>query len=610
MLRFPFSVKNLLSLSLLIAALWATSGLVWAETPLTEDTPTVAKSAEQRLAQLAETYYEQQALFEPLSATFNGDNRFDDQLPRTLEPSVRTQQLAFWRQVAGQLHGIARDQLSVEQQLSYDVLEYELKTALDLAQFPDWLLPISHMDSVPVVLANFASGQAEQALRTVADYEMYLRRISQLPRWIDQAIRNMREGLRQQVVPSHAIVAAALPQFRQLLSDSAETQAYFVPVKHFPGTFSRQDRKRLSGQYRSAIEKNILPSLRRLETYLRQEYLPASRNSTGWQDLPNGSKWYEAWVRYQTTTAMKPDEIHAIGLQEVARIQHEFIALGPKLGYTGEPNGLPGWIATQDKYRIFKSEAEILDAYRAINAKVIEKLPMLFSRLPKAALEIRPEPEISRLTASDHYSSPAIDGSRPGVFWAVINDPTQYSTTEMTTLFLHEGQPGHHFHLALMQELQLPKFRKFGGNNAFTEGWALYAETLGHEMGLYENDPNAYLGHLTDELLRAARLVVDTGMHAKGWSREKTIAYLQTTLGYDEAAARNATERYMVSPGQALGYKIGSLKIMELRQRATAALESKFDLREFNDAILADGTLPLSLLEAKMNIWIEKSRKP
>lgn len=567
------------------------------------------KQAETRLFQLAEMYYEKQARFEPLAATLSSDNRFDDSLPKTLMPAVRAQQIRFLYDVAGRLKAIPREQLKAQSQLSYDCLNYEIQARLEMSQFPDQLLPITHMDSIPVLLANFAGGQAEQSMQTVAHYEIYLRRITQLPQWIDQAILNMRQGMRQQIVLPRALVIAALPQFKQLLSDNAEQHAYYQPIKNFPESFSAQDKQRLSAAYRALISGKILPSLRQLYSFMEQEYLPASRNSTGWSALPNGAAWYQAWVKDQTTTSLTPDEIHAIGLKEVARIQNEFIQLGPKLGYTGAPNGLPGWIDAQNTYRTFKSESEILDAYRAIDAKVRSKLPALFSRVPKAALEIHAEPEISRETASDHYSSPAMDGSRPGVFWAVINDPKQYSTTEMTTLFLHEGQPGHHFHLALMQELALPKFRKFGGNNAFTEGWALYAETLGREMGVFENDPNAYLGHLTDELLRATRLVVDTGMHAKGWTREETIIYLQATLGYDEAAARNATERYMAWPGQALGYKIGSLKIAELRLRASMTLGEKFDLRKFHDAILADGTLPLALLEAKMNRWIEQQRK-
>jgi uncharacterized protein (DUF885 family) len=264
-------------------------------------------------------------------------------------------------------------------------------------------------------------------------------------------------------------------------------------------------------------------------------------------------------------------------------------------------------VAAQDKFRPFTSDKEVIAVYRKLDAQLRTKLPALFTLVPKAPLDLRLEPELSRATASDHYTAPAADGSRPGVFWSVVNDPKQYGSTGMVTLFLHEGQPGHHFHIALLQELKLPNFRKFGGNNAFTEGWALYAETLGKEMGLFDK-PEDYFGHLSDEMLRAVRLVVDTGMHAKGWTREQSIQYMRDTLGYPEALARSETERYMVWPGQALGYKIGSLKIAELRARATAALGPKFNLPAFHQVVLGDGTLPLSLLEAKVDRWIAATK--
>lgn len=564
--------------------------------------------AGKQLSVLAENYYNQVARFEPLMATGNGDNRFDDQLPMTLVPAVRAREITMYNKVAKELLHINRTALSTADQVTYDCLNYDVQSALAMFAFNERLMPLNQMDSVPVILANFASGQSSQALQTPVQYDMYLKRVAQLPAWINQAIINMREGMRQGIVLPRSLVLSTLPQLNALVTAHAEDHAYYAPVKNFPADFREADKARLTAAYRDTITQKALPALRKLNTFMQTDYLAASRNSSGLGVLPNGTKWYQALVRDQTTTSLDPETIHAIGLKEVARIQNEFVLLGPRLGYSGDPKGLPAWIDTQSQYRPFKTEAEILAEYRRIDTVIRGKLPELFGKIPKAPLDIRPEPEISRQTASDHYSAPAIDGSRPGVFWAVINDPAQYATTGMTTLFLHEGQPGHHFHLAFLQELDIPKFRKFGGNNAYTEGWALYAETLGKEMGVFD-DPNAYLGHLTDELLRASRLVVDTGLHAKGWTREETIKYLQATLGYDEATARNATERYMAWPGQALGYKIGSLKIMELRQRAMSQLGTKFNLRQFHDAILSDGTLPLALLEAKIDKWITEQQK-
>lgn len=564
--------------------------------------------AGKQLNALADYYYEQHARLDPVSATFNGDNRFDDQLTMTIAPKIRAKEVALYREVARRLKAIPRQGLNHTDTVSYDILDYEINAALALENFKDNLLPINHMDSIPVTLANLAGGQSSQPLQTVAQYDIFLRRIAQLPAWIDQAMLNMKEGIGQGIVLPRALVVSAIPQFQKLVTATAESHPYYQPISNMSSSFSAADKARLTKAYAATISDKVIPSLRKLDQFMETDYLAASRSSSGWGALPDGERWYKAWVKYQTTTSLQPEDIHAIGLREVARIQAEFAKLGPQLGYSGDPAGLPGWMAEQAKYKPFTSDAEILDTYKALNTKIKAKLPSLFNVIPKIPLDIRPEPEISRDTASDHYAPPAADGSRPGVFWAVINDPKQYATTEMTTLFLHEGQPGHHFHLALMQEMDVPKFRKFGGNNAFTEGWALYAETLGREMGLFE-DPNAYVGHLTDELLRASRLVVDTGLHAKGWTREQTIQYLRATLGYNEADARNATERYMAWPGQALGYKIGSLKIMELRQRATAALGAKFKLSQFNDAILSDGTLPLALLEVKMDKWIAEQQK-
>jgi uncharacterized protein (DUF885 family) len=374
-----------------------------------------------------------------------------------------------------------------------------------------------------------------------------------------------------------------------------------------PAAFSAADKQALTRAWRATLNSKLTPALRRLATFIEKDYLPAARTTTGWSDLPGGPAWYQANVAAQTTTDLTPEQIHAIGLREVARIQGQYAIVGPKMGYTGPAAGLPAWVTAQDKYRPCKTEQEVIDVYRKLDATLRTKLPALFTLMPKAPLDLRLEPELSRATASDQYTAPAADGSRPGVFWSVVNDPKQYGSTGMVTLFLHEGQPGHHFHIALLQEMNLPNFRKFGGNNAFTEGWALYAETLGKEMGLFDK-PEDYFGHLNDEMLRAARLVVDTGMHAKGWSREKAIQYYRDTLGYPEALARSELERYMVWPGQALGYKIGALKIAELRQRAMTALGPKFSLPKFHEVVLGDGTLPLSLLEAKVDRWIEKTR--
>ncbi|MCD2516897.1 DUF885 domain-containing protein [Massilia sp. G4R7] len=585
----------------------APAGAAQQAAPAAKPAAAAATLESRQINALADEYYESLARFEPVWATENGDSRFNDKLGLSISPKVRQQQFARYRAYLKRLSNIPRDRLNARDQTSYDILKFELDTALRLAAFPEHLIPIDQMVSMPVILANYASGQGAQPLSTPREYRAYLSRLAELVPHIDQSIVNMREGIKRGVVQPREPMQSALPQFKQLVAAKAEDSIFYTPITNFPASFSSADKKRLTTAYRKTIADKLNPALRRLSTFLEKDYLPKSRSSAGWNALPNGAAWYAARVAGMTTTSLTPEQIHEIGLKEVARIQGEYGVVGPKMGYTGPAAGLPRWVSEQPKYKPFTSSQQVIDVYRELDARVRTKLPALFTLMPKSPLDLRLEPELSRATASDHYTPPAVDGSRPGVFWSVVNDPKQYGSTGMVTLYLHEGQPGHHFHIALVQELGLPNFRKFGGNNAFTEGWALYAETLGKEMGLFEK-PEDYFGHLNDEMLRAARLVVDTGLHAKGWSRAQAIQYFQDTLGYSEPDARAQIERYMVWPGQALGYKIGSLKIMALRQRAQAALGEKFSLPKFHEIVLGEGTLPLAVLEAKVDRWIAESR--
>ncbi|MQA23519.1 DUF885 domain-containing protein [Rugamonas rivuli] len=571
-----------------------------------------AKLAQKQLAKLAAAFHMARCKFEPLLfATANGDSRYDDQLGLSISPKVRAQQFTLYRQMQKQLMTVRRDQLGQQDQLTYDLLSYELNNAMQLESFPEHLLPLNHFDNVITTLANYADGNGSQPLGTVKQQQAYLSRLNQLPAWIDQAIANMKLGIRSGIVQPKAITVAMLPQFQNLRSATPETSIYYSPATRLPAGFSAADKQKLTAAYLKAVDAKIAPALNRLVSFLENEYLPASRASTGWSALPNGAAWYAARIKDSTNLPLMPDAVHALGLKEVARIQQQLAALGPKLGYDGPEKQLPQWVAAQDKFKIFSTDEQVLDAYREIYGTVQTKLPTYFSLVPKAKLELHLEPELTRATASDHYTPSAADGSHPGVFWPVVNDPKKYSRVDMVSLFLHEGVPGHHLHAALLKELDLPDFRKFSTENpnsaAYTEGWALYSETLGREMGLYE-DPVAYYGHLNAEMLRAARLVVDTGMHAKGWSREQAITYLADTLGWSEARAKNQIERYMVWPAQALSYKIGSLKILELRARAQQALGDKFSYQKFHEVVIGDGTLPLPILEARVDRWIASNK--
>jgi uncharacterized protein (DUF885 family) len=603
-MKTRFTLLTLAAAALLACA---PAGAAQQAAPAVKPASAAATPESRQINALADEYYESLARFEPVWATENGDSRFNDQLGLSISPKVRQQQFTRYRSYLKRLSSIPRDKLGQRDQTSYDILKFELDTALRLAAFPEHLIPIDQMVSMPVILANYASGQGAQPLTTPREYRAYLNRLAQLVPHIDQSIVNMREGLKRGVVQPREPMVSALPQFRQLVAGKAEDSIFYTPITNLPASFTAAEKRSLTTAYRKTIANKLNPALRRLSTFLEKDYLPKTRTSAGWNALPNGAAWYAARVAGMTTTNLTPEQIHEIGVKEVARIQGEYGVVGPRMGYTGPAAGLPRWVSEQPKYKPFTSDQQVIDVYRELDAKVRTKLPALFTLMPKSPLDLRLEPELSRATASDHYTPPAVDGSRPGVFWSVVNDPKQYGSTGMVTLYLHEGQPGHHFHIALVQELGLPNFRKFGGNNAFTEGWALYAETLGKEMGLFEK-PEDYFGHLNDEMLRAARLVVDTGLHAKGWSRAKAIQYFQDTLGYSEPEARAQIERYMVWPGQALGYKIGSLKIMELRKRAEAALGEKFSLPKFHEIVLGEGTLPLAVLEAKVDRWIAASR--
>lgn len=564
------------------------------------------KSESAELAALAERYYEAQARFDPIySATLQGDNRFDDQLPISIAPGERRQRFAMYREVQRQLARIPRGKLSASDALTHELLAYELQTRLAFERFDDHLLPLEQLDAVPIQLAIFAGGQAEQPLQTVAQHEAYLRRIAGLPAWIDQAIVNMREGMRRGIVQPRSVVTLVQTQVRAMGSEREEENPFLAPVRNLPASFADADRQRLSDAYRQEVQGRIAPAMRRLSMFVEREYLPASRDTIGWSALPGGAAWYRQWVRSQTTTELSPEEIHALGLQEVSRIQKELDKVAVKLGYDGDPHQLLSWVRGNPKFLPFRSQAEILAAYARINERVKAGLPRLFVRMPKAGLDIRPEPELTRATASDHYSLPAEDGSRPGVFWAVINDPAAYDATTMTALFLHEGQPGHHFQMAMQLEMPLPSFRKRTWINAYGEGWALYSESLGAEMGLYD-DPAAYVGELRLEIFRAARLVVDTGIHAKGWSRAQAVSYLMDNAGFSEKQAANQIDRYTAWPAQALGYKLGALKIQALRERARQRLGSRFDIAAFHDTVLGEGPLPLAVLEAHVDRWIAR----
>ncbi len=569
----------------------------------------VAKDPGAKLAQLADRYYDSWADLYPIDALeATGEAKYEDKFTITIAPANRAKADALYRRVLKELAAIPEAKLKDSDRVTYAILKNEVGMRLAELSYPDYLQPIDQFGGVPVQVAQYGNGLSAQPMKTVANYEHYLKRLEGLPAWVDQAIANMRAGIKQGVTQPRPLIERVLPAIEPLTLDDLDKNVFTLALRSFPESFTPQDRERLSAAYRASTTSRLAPAMKKLRAFLKDEYLPACRTTAGIGALPKGAKLYETQVRFYTTTNMTPDEIHELGLKEVARIRGEMQKVRMAYKFDGTLNEFLKWIGEQPSTKPFKTEQEIVDAFRQLNQKVMTKLPDLFGRMPKAPLDIRVEPELTKATASPHYSGPSADGTRPGIFWAVIDDPTQYRATFVTALFLHEGQPGHHFHAALQSELPLPKFRKFGWSDAYGEGWALYAESLGNEMGVYDK-PIDYLGRLGAELHRAIRLVTDTGLHAKGWTREQTMQYMMDTEGSGEGGARRATERYMAWPGQALAYKIGELKIIELRERARQKLGERFRLKDFHDLVLKDGAMPLSLLEKRVDAWIAAQAK-
>ncbi|MED5618368.1 DUF885 domain-containing protein [Ideonella sp. BN130291] len=565
---------------------------------------TAAPQPAQRLAEVADRYYEGYFGLFPMAATENlGEAQYEAAFEVDIAPAHRARQKALYERTLKALQGVDPRHFNRQQRVTYELLKYEAQQRLAMLAFPTHLLPLEHMNSMPVRLAQWASGTGPQPMKTAAHYEHYLARLKHLPAWIDQAMANMDEGIAKGIVQPRALIERLMPQLDALLPADPARSPYLLATREFPAGIAPEDQERLRAAYRNTVDQSIAPAIQRLRSYLHERYLPKCRDTAGLGALPGGAAWYRANVKDSTTTDLAPEQIHELGLKEVARIRGEMEKVKARFGFEGDLNAFFKSLDNRPELTPFHDEREVLDTFAKLNLRVAAALPKLFERAPKAALEIHAVEPMRRDTASDYYSPPATDGSRPGMFYTVVKDPATYRTTGMTSLFLHEGQPGHHYQMALQQELPVPKFRKGAWYDAYGEGWALYAEGLGREMGLYD-DPNAYLGRLFMELHRALRLVVDTGLHAKGWSREQTIRYLMEMEGSKEDSARRATERYMAWPGQALAYKVGELKIIELREKARARLGERFDIRAFHSQVLGEGSMPLSMLEAKINAWI------
>ena len=525
-------------------------------------------------------------------------------MPNFFSADYRKQTGEFNRRWLQRLQGLDVSKVEGQARLSHEILVESLQEQIAGEAFPDWQQPINQFFSVPNYIVMLGSGSSAQPFKTVKDYDDWLARAGKVPALFEQAIANMREGVQAGVVQPKLLMQKVLPQLDGVVSDDPQKTPFWGPISNLPADFSDADKKRLTEAYTAMINQQLVPAFRGLRTYLADEYIPVARETHGLGALPNGAEWYAHLAKSTTTTSLTPAEIHQIGLDEVARLRTELEQLKTEVGFEGDLKSFFKYMSTDPKFT-FKSEDAILKDYRDLEAKVNQKVPELFSLMPKAAFEIRPvEAFRAASEAAGSYMSPSEDGTRPGIFYLNTYDLPARKSWARDSLYLHEAIPGHHFQLALQQELKdVPAFRRFGGQTAYIEGWGLYAESLGKELGVYA-DPYQRFGQLSAEIWRAIRLVVDTGLHSKGWTREQVLEYMHDNSGLSETDAIAEAERYMAIPGQALAYKIGQLKITELRNRAQKELGDKFDIREFHAQVLGDGSLPLAVLEAKIDRWI------
>ncbi|MBY4599517.1 DUF885 family protein [bacterium BD-1] len=562
-----------------------------------------------QLSQLYADFWEASLALNPLNATFVGDPRYNDQMPDFFSAEFRAKEAAFNREWLGRAQAIGSDGLQGQDLLSYQIFVRDLEASIEGERFPDWQQPLNQFYNLTGLFAQLGSGSSAQPFKTVQDYDNWLKRAGQFPALMRSMQANMRAGMASGVVQPKVLMAKVIPQIDALIKDKPEDTLFWRPVAEFPADFSEADKTRLAAAYRELITTQLMPAYRELRRFVNDEYLPAARDTVSLSALPDGEAWYAYRVRQSTTTDMSPAQIHEIGLAEVARIHGEMDAVMKQVGFKGTRAQFFEFV-TKDKQFEFGSEEELLTAYRALEAKINQRIPELFSLTPKAPFEIRPvEAFRAQSAAGGSYMRPSEDGTRPGIFYVNTYDLPTRKRWDSESLYLHEAIPGHHFQLALQQELgELPKFRRFGGETAFAEGWGLYAESLGKELGVY-TDPYQYFGRLQAELWRAIRLVVDTGLHSKGWSREQVIEYMKANSATSDTEAVSETERYIAIAGQALAYKIGELKIKELRARAERELGDDFDIRGFHAEVLRDGSVPLAVLEAKVDRWIASRKK-
>ena len=558
--------------------------------------------------QMLDDYYEEGLKLNPLSATFAGDNRYNDLFPNPLSDEFVKQAKAYYNKYREKLNDFDESEMTDSEKMTKAILKWECDINLDGFNFSNDLRPIDQMWSPHLMVGQLASGQSAQPFKTVEDYENWLKRLDGYTDWMQSAEAKMRKGIELGNVLPKSLIVKVLPQLESGTIEDLDQHLFFAPIKNMPDDFSDDDKQLLTDAYTKKLNEKIIPAYKSLHDFMSTEYLAAGRETSGIADTPNGKAFYNYMIKLFTTTNLTAAEIHQLGLDEVARISSEMEKVKQEVGFTGTLKEFFDHVRTSKELMPYTDPQQVIDNFNDIHERMKPQIEKLFDKKPKTSFEVRRTEAFRENSASAEYNPGSKDGSRPGIFYTPIPNVTSYNVHQDETLFLHEAIPGHHYQVSLTQESdELPEFRKTLWYSGYGEGWALYSESLGKELGLY-TDPYQYFGTLAAEMHRAIRLVVDTGLHSKGWTREQAIQYSLDNESEGEASIISEIERYMAMPGQALSYKIGQLKIRELREKAKEELGEKFDIGQFHNQVLETGCVPLALLEDKINNWIAATK--
>ena len=556
------------------------------------------------IAQVFENYYQESLKLYPLQATSQGDLRYNDFLPNDLSDEFRKKEKEFYTFYKSQLNNFPDHTLNENDLLSKKVLLWECDLSLKRLTFNEQYTPINQMWTLQLTIGQYAAGLSAQPFKTVKDYNNWLKRIDDYLIWLETAEERMRQGIKNEIVLPKSLIKKVIPQLKTILNPDLNQNLFFSPARQFPEEFSEKDKSILIEKYTEMVLNKIIPAYKKLSDFMSDQYLDAGRSSSGISAFEDGSDYYNYSIKLYTTTELTADEIHNIGLKEVAKISSEMEKIKTKVGFNGDLKSFFNHVRELDELIPFNEPQEVIDNFNKIHKKMTPQINKLFGLQPKTPFEVRRTESFREASASAEYNPGSLDGTRPGIFYVPIPNIKEYNYFSDEDLFLHEAIPGHHYQISLQQEnTSLPSFRKSLWYSSYGEGWALYSESLGEELGLYD-DPYQYFGMLSAEMHRAIRLVVDTGLHTKGWSREKAIQYSLDNEAESEAGITSEIERYMANPGQALSYKIGQLKIRELRSNAEQKLGDKFDIKIFHEKVLESGCIPLQLFEEKINKWV------